>query len=160
MEFEAIVEIPRGSRNKYEMNHESGELWLDRELFTATRYPADYGFIEGTLGEDSDPLDALVLVSEPTFPGCEIDVRPVGVFKMRDDKGIDHKVLCVPVSDPLWRTIENLKEVPPHLLDEIEHFFNVYKILEQKETVTDGWDDAEAAVRIVDAAFTRAGAAR
>jgi len=142
------------------MDHETGRIRLDRTLFASVHYPADYGFIEGTLGEDSDPLDALVLVSEPTFPGCEIDVRPVGVFKMRDDKGIDHKVLCVPVSDPLWRTIENLKEVPPHLLDEIEHFFNVYKILEQKETVTDGWDDAEAAVRIVDAAFTRAGAAR
>jgi inorganic pyrophosphatase len=154
-----IVEIPKGSRNKYEMDHETGRIRLDRTLYASVHYPADYGFIEGTLGEDSDPLDALVLVSEPTFPGCEIDARPVGVFKMRDDKGIDHKVLCVPVSDPLWRAIESLKEVPPHLLDEIEHFFNVYKVLEHKETFTEGWEDAEVARRIVDEAYARHGGA-
>ena len=152
-----IVEIPKGSRNKYEMDHETGRIRLDRTLFASVHYPADYGFIDGTLGEDSDPLDALVLVSEPTFPGCEIEARPVGVFKMRDDKGIDHKVLCVPVSDPLWRSIATLKEVPPHLLDEIEHFFNVYKVLEHKETLTEGWEDADVARKIVDEAFARVG---
>jgi inorganic pyrophosphatase len=154
-----IVEIPKGSRNKYEMDHETGRIRLDRTLYASVHYPADYGFIEGTLGEDSDPLDALVLVSEPTFPGCEIDARPVGVFKMRDDMGIDHKVLCVPVSDPLWRSIATLKDVPPHLLDEIEHFFNVYKTLERKETFTEGWEDAEVARTIVDEAYARAGGA-
>jgi len=152
-----IVEIPKGSRNKYEMDHETGRIRLDRTLYASVHYPADYGFIDGTLGEDTDPLDALVLVSEPTFPGCVIDVRPVGVFKMRDDMGVDHKVLCVPVTDPLWRTIETLKDVPPHLLDEIEHFFNVYKTLEKKETVTDGWEDADTAREIVQQAFARFG---
>jgi len=154
-----IVEIPKGSRNKYEMDHETGRIRLDRTLYASVHYPTDYGFIEGTLGEDSDPLDALVLVSEPTFPGCEIEARPVGVFKMRDDKGIDHKVLCVPISDPLWRTIETLKDVPPHLLDEIEHFFNVNKILEKKETFTEGWEDADTARTIVAQAYERLGGA-
>ena len=154
-----IVEIPKGSRNKYEMDHETGRIRLDRTLYASVHYPADYGFIEGTLGEDTDPLDALVLVSEPTFPGCEIESRPVGVFKMRDDMGIDHKVLCVPVSDPLWSPVETLKDVPPHLLDEIEHFFNVYKTLEKKETFTEGWEDSEVARRIVDEAFARSGGA-
>jgi inorganic pyrophosphatase len=152
-----IVEIPKGSRNKYEMDHETGRIRLDRTLFASVHYPADYGFIDGTLGEDTDPLDALVLVSEPTFPGCEIDVRPVGVFRMRDDMGIDHKVLCVPVSDPLWSGIRSLADVPPHLLVEMEHFFNVYKTLEGKLTETDGWDDEPAAAKVVAEAFARAG---
>jgi len=151
-----IVEIPKGSRNKYEMDHETGRIRLDRTLFASVHYPADYGFIDQTLGEDGDPLDALVLVAEPTFPGCEIDARPVGVFRMRDDKGIDHKILCVPVSDPLWSPIVALKQVPPHLLVEIEHFFNVYKTLEGKETVTDGWDDEEAASVVVSESYLRA----
>jgi inorganic pyrophosphatase len=151
----AIVEIPKGSRNKYEMDHETGRIRLDRTLYASVHYPADYGFIDGTLGEDEDPLDCLVLVSEPTFPGCVIDVRPVGVFLMRDEKGIDHKVLCVPVSDPLWSPIEKLEDVPPHLLDEIEHFFNVYKTLEGKETETGGWDGADGASKVVADAFAR-----
>ena len=156
MIFDVTVEIPKGERNKYELDHKTHRIRLDRTLFTSMQYPADYGFIEETLGEDGDPLDALVLVAEPTFPGCEIDARPVGVFRMRDDKGIDHKVLCVPVSDPLWSPIVALKEVPPHLLVEIEHFFNVYKTLENKETVTDGWDDEEAAFSVVADAYMRA----
>ncbi|MGH2783631.1 MAG: inorganic diphosphatase [Actinomycetota bacterium] len=151
-----IVEIPKGSRNKYEMDHETGRIRLDRTLFASVHYPADYGFIDQTLGEDGDPLDALVLVAEPTFPGCEIEARPVGVFRMRDDKGIDHKILCVPVSDPLWSPIVALKQVPPHLLVEIEHFFNVYKTLEGKETVTAGWDDEEAASIVVSESYLRA----
>ena len=155
-----IVEIPKGSRNKYEMDHETGRIRLDRTLYASVHYPADYGFIDGTLGEDGDPLDALVLVSDPTFPGCEIDVRPVGVFMMRDEKGIDHKVLCVPVSDPLWSSIKRLDEVPLHLLNEIEHFFDVYKMLEHKETVTGGWDGSDGAAKVVADAFARAGEER
>jgi inorganic pyrophosphatase len=151
-----VVEIPKGSRNKYEMDHTTGRIRLDRTLFASVHYPTDYGFIDGTLGEDGDPLDALVLVAEPTFPGCEVEARPVAVFRMRDDKGIDHKVLCVPVSDPLWSPIESLGQVPAHLLLEIEHFFNVYKTLEGKETFTEGWDDEASAQKVVAEAVTRA----
>src|SRR5437763_15872811 len=103
-----IVEIPKGSRNKYEMNHDTGRIKLDRMLFSSVHYPADYGFIDETLGGDGDPLDALVLVEEPTFPGCEIEVRPVGVLKMADEKGEDEKVLTVPVSDPVWTNYHSL----------------------------------------------------
>src|ERR671910_8559 len=121
-----VIEIPGGSRNKYELD-QTGEIYLDRMLFTATRYPADYGFIEGTLGGDGDPLDALVFVGEPTFPGCRIQVRPVGVFVMRDAKGMDEKVLCVPLQDPAWSHVQDLSDLLPTLLAEIEHFFAVYK---------------------------------
>lgn len=107
-----FIEIPGGSRNKYELDHETGEIYLDRMLFTATRYPADYGFIEGTLGGDGDPLDALVFVGEPTFPGCRIQVRPVGVFVMRDAKGMDEKVLCVPLRDPAWSHVQESLRPP------------------------------------------------
>jgi inorganic pyrophosphatase len=155
-----IVEIPKGSRNKYEMDHETGRIRLDRTLYASVHYPTDYGFIDGTMGEDGDPLDALVLVSEPTFPGCEIDARPIGVFRMRDDKGVDHKVLCVPVSDPLWREVDTLDDVPPHLLLEIDHFFNVYKTLENKVTETEGWEGAESTEKVVAEAFSRAGEGR
>ena len=152
-----IVEIPKGSRNKYEMDHATGRIRLDRTLYASVHYPTDYGFIEGTLGEDEDPLDALVLVSDPTFPGCEIDARPVGVFRMRDDKGVDHKVLCVPVSDPLWSHIHMLEQVPEHMLVEIEHFFNVYKTLENKITETEGWEGEDSAAKVVAEAVARAG---
>lgn len=108
-----VVEIPGGSRNKYEMDHATGSIYLDRMLFTATRYPADYGFIEGTLGEDGDPLDALVLVGEPTFPGCRILARPVGVFGMKDEKGQDDKILCVPLRDPASSHLINLDDLRP-----------------------------------------------
>lgn len=151
-----IVEIPKGSRNKYEMDHATSRIRLDRTLYASVHYPTDYGFIEGTLGEDEDPLDALVLVSEPTFPGCEIDARPVGVFRMSDDKGVDHKVLCVPVSDPLWSHIRTLEQVPEHLLVEIEHFFNVYKTLEKKITETEGWEGEDSAAKVVAEAVARA----
>jgi inorganic pyrophosphatase len=134
-----IVEVPKGSRNKYEMDHDSGEIFLDRMLFTATRYPADYGFIPETLAEDDDPLDALVLVSEPTFPGCRIRIRPVGLFVMEDDGKADHKVLGVPERDPLWSSATDLSGIPSHLLRELEHFFSVYKDLEGTKTATKGW---------------------
>ena len=153
MELEVIVEIPRGSRNKYEIDHETGELWLDRELFTATRYPTDYGYVPNTLAEDGDPLDVLVLVDEPTFPGCHIRVRPLGVFWMKDEAGPDAKVLTVPTSDPRWDGIDDLSKMPPFMLQEIEHFFEIYKTLEPgKSTETRGWQGrAEAEAEIEEA---------
>ena len=127
---EVIVEIPKGSRNKYEIDHDSGELWLDRHLFTATTYPADYGFVPDTLAEDGDPLDVLVLLDEPTVPGCHIRARPIGVFWMTDEKGPDAKVLAVPAGDPRWARLVDLEDASEHLLAEIRHFFEVYKALE------------------------------
>lgn len=146
-----MVEIPKGSRNKYEMDHETGQVFLDRMLFTATMYPADYGFIEGTLGGDGDPLDALVLVSEPTFPGCRIRVRPVGLFRMTDENGADEKILCVPLRDPLWSHVEDLDGMPPSLLNEIEHFFQVYKDLEGHKVSTEGFEGLDSALRVIEA---------
>jgi inorganic pyrophosphatase len=122
-----FVEIPSGSRNKYEWDEELGGIVLDRRLFTAMAYPADYGFVEGTLAEDGDPLDALVLVADPTFPGCRIRVRPIGVFHMNDEKGPDEKVLCVPLDDPSFERISDIHDVTAELRDEIEHFFQRYK---------------------------------
>ena len=150
MEIEVVVEIPKGSRNKFELNHETGEIWLDRMLFTATQYPADYGFLPNTLADDGDPLDALVLLDEPTFPGCHIRARPVAVFWMSDEKGDDAKLLCVPEGDPRWATVNDLGNLPPHLLAEIEHFFTIYKELEpEKGTSTRGWEGREAAEKAV-----------
>ncbi|MEA2422504.1 MAG: inorganic pyrophosphatase, partial [Thermoleophilaceae bacterium] len=126
-----LVEIPKGSRNKYEYDHEMDVIKLDRFLFSSMVYPTDYGFIPDTLGQDSDPLDAMVLVSEPTFPGCVIEVKAIALFRMEDDKGIDDKVLCVPLTDPAWNTLETLEDVPEQLRAEIAHFFPVYKDLEQ-----------------------------
>lgn len=151
-----VVEIPKGSRNKYEMNHETGRIKLDRMLFSSVHYPADYGFIEGTLGGDGDPLDALVLVEEATFPGCEIETRPVGMLRMADEKGEDEKILTVPVSDPVWTSFKSLNEVSPALLREIEHFFTIYKQLESKgEPRIDGWEDADAAWKVIEDARAR-----
>jgi inorganic pyrophosphatase len=153
------VEIPGGSRNKYEWDEELGGLVLDRRLFTAMAYPSDYGFVEGTLAEDGDPLDALVLVSDPTFPGCRIRVRPIGVFHMSDEKGPDEKVLCVPLGDPSFTRVRDIHDVNSELRDEIEHFFQRYKDLEPtKETETRGWGNRSEATAIVDAARARAGA--
>jgi inorganic pyrophosphatase len=144
--MEVVVEIPKGSRNKYEMDHDGGAIWLDRMLFTATQYPADYGFVPDTLAEDGDPLDVLVLLEEPTFPGCHISARPVAVFWMRDEKGPDAKVLCVPATDPRYASITDLDSLPEFLLAEIGHFFDVYKALEpDKDTETRGWEGREAA---------------
>jgi len=144
-----MIEIPKGSRNKYEYDKEKRVLRFDRMLYSAVHYPSDYGFIPDTLAQDGDPLDALVLVWEPTFPGCLIEARPVGLFKMWDEKGPDEKILCVPVSDPLWNYIESLADVPPHLLKEIAHFFAIYKDLEEKKTGVEGWEDRDAAVKII-----------
>lgn len=143
---EVIVEIPKGSRNKYEIDHDTGALWLDRHLFTATVYPADYGFIPNTLAEDGDPLDVLVLLDEPTVPGCHLKARPLGVFWMTDEAGPDAKILAVPAGDPRWDHIHDLNDAPKFLLDEISHFFDVYKALEPaKDTDIGRWDDRDAA---------------
>ncbi|MCC6434991.1 MAG: inorganic diphosphatase [Acidimicrobiales bacterium] len=156
MDVEAIIEIPQGSRNKYEMDHDSGAMWLDRHLFTATTYPADYGFFPNTLGEDGDPLDALVLLDEPTFPGCHVMVRPVGVFWMSDEKGPDAKVLCVPARDPRWDHIADLEDLLPHLREEITHFFEIYTALEpNKDTEVRNWEGSAAAEKEIAAAMQR-----
>ncbi len=157
VEMMVFVEIPAGSRNKYEVDGQTGTIVLDRMLFTSTRYPADYGFIEGTLGEDGDPLDALVFVGEPTFPGCRIRARPVGLFRMWDEKGRDEKVLCVPLRDPMWSHIEELDDLLPALRNEVEHFFQVYKDLEEKKTGTEGFGPRDEAVRVIEEARARVG---
>jgi inorganic pyrophosphatase len=145
-EHEVIVEIPRGSRNKYEMDHDTGAIWLDRMLFTSMQYPADYGFFPHTLADDGDPLDALVLLTDPTFPGCHVMARAVAVFWMSDEKGADAKVLCVPAHDRRWDEIRDVGDVDEHLLHEIEHFFEFYKTIEPgKLTTTRGWQGANVA---------------
>ena len=157
MNVEVTIEIPKGQRNKYEVDHESGRLRLDRHLFTSTMYPADYGYIEGTLGQDGDPLDALVLLEEPTFPGCLITCRVIGMFRMRDENGLDDKVLCVPATDPRWKHVQDIYDVPEFDRLEIQHFFEVYKDLEPGKSVEGanwvGRAEAEAEVR---ASFQRA----
>lgn len=149
MEIEVVVEIPKGTRNKYEADA-SGQIWLDRTLFTATQYPEDYGYVPGTLAADGDPLDAMVLLQEPTFPGCHIKARPVGMFLMRDEEGVDAKLLCVPATDPRSVDVGELEDVVGHELDEIAHFFRIYKELEPgKGTQIGGWrprHEAEAAI--------------
>ena len=157
MEFEVVVEIPRGSRNKYEINHDTGVVWLDRRLFTAMAYPADYGYVEGTLGEDGDPLDVLVLLEEPTFPGCHLMARAVGVFWMTDDAGPDAKILAVPAEDTRWASASNLEDMPAFLLDEIRHFFAAYKDLEPgKFSEVRGWEGREEAETEIKSAYERA----
>jgi inorganic pyrophosphatase len=146
VEFDVIIEIPKGQRNKYEMDHETGRIRLDRMLFTSTRYPADYGFIENTLADDGDPLDALVLLEEPTFPGCQIRCRAIGMFRMRDEMGLDDKVLCVPATDPRMAHLRNITDVPEFDQLEIQHFFEVYKALEPgKQVEAAAWADVAAA---------------
>jgi len=135
VDVDVIIEIPMGQRNKYEMDHASGRIRLDRMLFTSTRYPADYGFIEDTLADDGDPLDALVLLDEPTFPGCLIDCRVIGMFRMRDENGADDKVLSVPAHDPRMAHLQDIGDVPEFQRLEIQHFFEVYKALEPGKTV-------------------------
>jgi inorganic pyrophosphatase len=146
VEFDVTIEIPKGQRNKYEMDHETGRIRLDRMLFTSTRYPADYGFIENTLADDGDPLDALVLLDEPTFPGCQIRCRAIGMFRMRDEMGVDDKVLCVPSTDPRMAHLRDISDVSEFDQLEIQHFFQVYKALEPgKEVEAATWANVAAA---------------
>jgi inorganic pyrophosphatase len=155
-EIEVVVEIPTGSRNKYEYDHDRHVIRLDRRLFSATVYPADYGFIPETLAEDGDPLDALVLVEDPTFPGCHIMARPVAVFWMADENGPDAKIICVPSNEPRWRDVTDLEQLPPNLRAEIEQFFDIYKDLEPgKSTSTQGYEGHAAAFAEIEAARQR-----
>jgi inorganic pyrophosphatase len=157
VEFDVIIEIPQGNRNKYEMDHATGRIRLDRMLFTSTRYPADYGFIEGTLAGDGDPLDALVLLQEPTFPGCVIACRAIGMYRMSDERGDDDKVLCVPAHDPRVEHLRDIHHVPEFDRLEIQHFFAVYKALEPGKSVTGAeWAGRAAAEAEIDASRQRA----
>jgi len=150
-----IIEIPKGSRNKYEWDRERGRFVLDRFLFSSVVYPTDYGFIPDTLGRDGDPLDIMCCVSEPTFPGCMIIVRPIALFRMEDDAGVDDKVLGVPLSDPAWSVMEKLEDLPDGQRREIAHFFSIYKDLEQKTVTVDGWYSREEAVEEIEASRER-----
>jgi inorganic pyrophosphatase len=150
-----LVEIPKGSRNKYEWDPELQAIKLDRFLFSSVVYPTDYGFIPDTMAEDGDPLDAMVCVSEPTFPGCVIPVKVIALFRMRDDKGQDDKVLCVPLSDPNWNSMEKLEDIQQNLRDEISHFFSIYKTPEGKVVKVDGWYDRDEALQVIEAARRR-----
>ncbi|GGE11067.1 inorganic pyrophosphatase [Marinithermofilum abyssi] len=145
---DAFIEIPTGSQNKYEYDKEEGVFRLDRVLYSPMHYPTEYGYLNNTLAEDGDPLDILVLTTFPTFPGCVIKSRVIGVLLMADDKGKDEKLLAVPVDDPRWDGVNSLEDVPAHTLKEIEHFFQVYKDLENKETRIEGWKDADTAAEL------------
>lgn len=153
--FDVLIEIPKGSRNKYEYDFDLKKVRYDRMIFSSMMYPADYGFIPETLALDGDPLDVLVLVTEPTFPGCVMEVKPIGVFHMADEKGPDEKVICVPVSDPVWNRLNDLDDVNGHLIKEIEHFFRVYKDLEQKKVDVEGWGNLQEANKIIEDCLKR-----
>lgn len=154
-----LIEIPKGSRNKYEWDEQLGAIKLDRFLFSSVVYPTDYGFIPDTCADDGDALDAMVCVTEPTFPGCVIPAHVVALFRMHDDKGQDDKVVCVPSSDPNWNTMETLDDLPEPLRKEIEHFFSIYKQPEGKEVEVDGWYSRDEALRTIEEARERAQAA-
>lgn len=153
---QAIIEVPKGSQNKYEFDKEQGIVKLDRILFAPMFYPCDYGFFPETLGGDGDPLDVLVMVTNPLFPGVAVDVRPIGVLIMSDDKGQDEKILAVAKDDPRFKHIETLDDVPEHILNEISFFFESYKILEKKKTVIEGWKDAATAKALITEAMANA----
>ncbi len=156
MQFDVTIEIPKGQRNKYQIDHHTGRIRLDRYLYTSMGYPADYGFIEDSLGEDGDPLDALVLLPEPVLPGVIITARPVGMYQMTDEAGGDDKLLCVPATDPRWEHISDIGDVPPHDLDAIRHFFTHYKDLEPGKYVEAGdWVNREAAEAEAKRSFER-----
>jgi inorganic pyrophosphatase len=150
-----IVEIPRGSRNKYEWDAVLRAIKLDRFLFSSVMYPTDYGYFPDTLAEDGDPLDAMVCVSDATFPGCYIPVKVIALFRMRDEKGVDDKVLCVPCTDPSWSEIDTLEDVPQQLRDEIAHFFSIYKQPEGYAVKVDGWRDRDEALEVIETAGRR-----
>ena len=150
-----LVEIPKGSRNKYEWDEALGGIKLDRFLFSSVVYPTDYGFVMDTLGEDGDPLDAMICVSEPTFPGCVIPVTAIAILRMRDDKGQDDKILCVPHEDPNWSDMRELSDLSAQLQSEIEHFFSIYKQPEGKEVIVDGWYERALALQVIDESRAR-----
>jgi inorganic pyrophosphatase len=148
-----VIEIPRGSRNKYEIDHETNRVYLDRRLFTATTYPADYGFVPDTLGGDGDPLDALVLLDDPVYPGVWVEARPIGVLYMEDEAGEDAKLICLPPREPRWEGVNDIADLTPQLVAEIQHFFEVYKTLEPgKHSSTQGIGGRVEAWREIDEA--------
>jgi inorganic pyrophosphatase len=154
MGYEAVIEIPRGSRNKYEVDHETGRVHLDRVLFTNFVYPIDYGYFDKTLGGDGDPLDALVILEFPVFPGVVVDVRPVGYLVMEDDGGVDEKVICVQTKDPRFSHIQDIDDVPEQTKNEIKHFFEHYKDLEPGKWVKVGeWHGRADAEKLIEAAL-------
>lgn len=157
--FDVLIEIPAGSRNKYEVDHETGKIRLDRMLFTSTRYPWDYGYVENTLGLDGDPLDALVMLDEPTFPGCIVSCRVIGMFRMNDEAGGDDKLLCVPAGDVRKSHLKDINDVPEFDRLEIKHFFEVYKDLEPGKSVEGamwvGHEEAESEIRASYARFKK-----
>jgi inorganic pyrophosphatase len=153
---DVFVEIPKGSRAKYELDKASGRIRLDRVLFSSVHYPADYGFVMDTLAGDGDPLDALVVVEEPTFPGCVVPTRPIGTLLMRDSKGPDEKILGVPVGDPRFDEVRELKDLAPHWLREIEMFFATYKALEGEEVELTGWRGSRMAWSLITKSEARA----
>ncbi len=157
VEFDVLIEIPRGSRNKYEVDHENGRIRLDRTLFTSTQYPADYGYVEDTLGEDGDPLDALVMLpGDPLFPGVLVRCRALGMFRMTDEKGGDDKLLCVPAHDPRMDHLRDIYHVPEFDRMEIQHFFEVYKELEPGKSVEGAmWVGRAAAEEEIEASRKR-----
>jgi inorganic pyrophosphatase len=156
VDVDVFVEIPKGSRNKYEYDPVVDRIRLDRMLFTATSYPSDYGFVPDTLAEDGDPIDALVMLDEPTFPGCIVRSRVIAVFWMRDEKGPDAKLLCVPADDPRYAHLQELEDVPVYQVSEIWHFFDIYKALEPgKSTETRGWERRRHAVAALEEAQRR-----
>ena len=146
--FDVLIEIPKGSRNKYEYDFTLHKIRFDRTLFSSMMYPGDYGFVPETLALDQDPLDVLVLSTEPSYPMVVMEVRPIGVFHMTDEKGPDEKIICVPISDPVWSHRSDIHDINPHRLKEIEHFFQVYKDLEEKKVDVGGWGNAEEARKI------------
>ena len=150
-----MIEIPSGSRNKYELDKDSGLMRLDRVLYSAVHYPGDYGFIPRTLHQDGDPCDILVLVNEPTFPGCQIDARPIGVLMMLDRGEPDDKILAVPSHDPYYSEYFDIADIPQHYLKEVEHFFHIYKDLEGRRVQTVGWEKSVKAMRVIMDSITR-----
>ena len=154
-QVDVFVEIPRGSRAKYELDKKSGRIRLDRVLHSSVHYPADYGFVMDTLAGDGDPLDAVVIVEEPTFPGCVVRARPIGTLFMRDAKGEDEKILAVPAGDPRFDEIKRLKDLAPHWQKEIETFFATYKTLESDDIEVQGWHDEKVAWQVIEAARRR-----
>ena len=156
MIFDVVIEIPAGSRNKYEIDHNSGKIRLDRMLFTSTRYPYDYGFVENTLSLDGDPLDALVMLDEPTFPGCVVSCRVIGMLRMTDEKGGDDKLLCVAAGDIRKDYLTDISDLPTFELEEIKHFFEVYKSLEPNKSVHGGdWVNQGAAEEEINNSYSR-----
>lgn len=155
-EIFVVIEVPYGHRNKYEYDSELGAIVLDRPLFSPVHYPGDYGFVPSTLADDGDPLDVLVMVKTPTFPGCVVAARPLGVLMMQDEKGGDEKILAVPTTDPSFETYHSLSDVPPHFLREMDHFFRVYKELEGKHVTSMGWKDRWEAEQVIKDSIKRA----